>query len=119
MWEFDGKKDSVVEVTREAYLSCNSTDPIAVHGGGEAKLKLGRSGPFYFISAVKESCEKGEKLIVVVLSSSGQRAFFNAAPAPAPLAFEGPAVAPTSGTAVGKSGAVGSLLVLVGMLLLW
>lgn len=119
MWEFDGKKDSVVEVTREAYLSCNSSDPIAVHGGGEAKVKLGRSGPFYFISGVKESCEKGEKLIVVVLSSSGQRAFFNAAPAPAPVAFGGPAVAPTSGAAVGKSGAVGSLLVLVGMFLLW
>ncbi|XP_059625380.1 early nodulin-like protein 18 [Cornus florida] len=35
---------------------------------GDSVFKFDRSGPFFFISGNKENCQKGQKLIVVVLA---------------------------------------------------
>ncbi|KAJ4763341.1 Early nodulin-like protein 1 [Rhynchospora pubera] len=76
VWNFDPEKDSVLRVTREAYLACNATQPTQWH-----------------------NCQKGEKVIVVVMS---ERHSFrkHLAPAPAPESgadFRAPAFAPTAG----------------------
>lgn len=117
--KIEDDKDSFLQVTSDAYRSCNTTNPVAAYTAtNEVKVKLSRSGPFYFISGVGERCTKGEKLIVVVLSS-GRRGSASISPAPAPMEYEGPALAPTSAASVlKKSGFAGSLLFLVGMLIL-
>ncbi|KAJ0965838.1 hypothetical protein J5N97_026976 [Dioscorea zingiberensis] len=92
VWKFDGKKDSVLRVSREDYLACRTSAPIEEHKDGNTVVKLDKSGAFYFISGSSEACEKGEKLIVVVMSQK-----HHLAPAPSPVEFDGPAVAPTSG----------------------
>lgn len=115
VWKYDSKKDSVLQVTREAYLGCNTTSPIAAHNDGETKVVLNKSGPYYFISGSQPNCEKGEKLIIVVMAARGSRRSGAVSPVLAPsLAPEvgGPAVAPTSGA----SGLSGGLLVAVGVL---
>ncbi|XP_074292878.1 early nodulin-like protein 13 [Silene latifolia] len=115
VWKYDNKKDSVVEVTREAYIACNTTNPIAEHKSDETKVLLTKAGPHYFISGVKDSCEKGEKLIVVVMSPRGRRSGTVSpviAPAPATV-VETPAVSPTSGVDGIKGGLV---MVVVGIL---
>ncbi|XP_058114054.1 early nodulin-like protein 15 [Magnolia sinica] len=123
VWKFDGEKDSVLQVTREGYQSCNVSNPIAAHKGGNVVVKLDRSGPFYFISGAGGHCENGQKLIVVVISEVRGGGFFSISPAPSPMEFDGPAVAPTSsahGLAVWRGGFVSSLVVLgslVGMIL--
>ncbi|KAL8167305.1 hypothetical protein V2J09_008804 [Rumex salicifolius] len=61
-------QDSVLQVTREEYYKCNITSPILKMGSGSSYFKLARSGPYYFVSGVKDKCEKGQRLIVVVLS---------------------------------------------------
>lgn len=77
-------------MTGDAYRSCNTTNPASAYTAtNEVKVKLGRSGPFYFISGVGESCMKGEKLIVVVLSS-GRRGSASFSLGPAPMEYEGP-----------------------------
>ncbi|XP_068647943.1 early nodulin-like protein 13 [Aristolochia californica] len=96
VWKIDDEKDSVLQVTREDYQSCNTSNPIASHKDSEVKIKLDRSGPLFFISGLKVNCDKGEKMIVVVLSRRS-RGFFGTSPAPSPMEFEGPAIAPTSG----------------------
>ncbi|KAJ8434810.1 hypothetical protein Cgig2_033532 [Carnegiea gigantea] len=105
VWKYDSKKDSVLQVTREAYLSCNTTGPIEAHKEGETKLKLDKSGPYYFISGYQPNCEKGEKIIVVVMADRSTRARAGSpalSPALAPASeLEAPAVAPTSGASSG------------------
>jgi len=63
-----------LQVNKEDYANCNSSNPVEQYNDGNTKVKLDRPGPFYFISGAKGHCEKGQKLIVVE---------------------EGPAVAPT------------------------
>ncbi|KAL9442872.1 hypothetical protein AB3S75_016269 [Citrus x aurantiifolia] len=113
VWKYDATRDSVLQVTKEAYLSCNTSSPFAEYRDGNTKVKLNKSGPFYFISGTKGSCEKGQKLIVVVMSS--RRRYTGISPAPAPMEFDGPAVAPTSSAASFRA----SLVLALGGLLAW
>lgn len=111
LWKYDGGKDSVLEVSKEDYTSCNTSNPIAEYKDGNTKVKLEKSGPFYFISGAKGHCEQGQKLVVVVLSQRGR--YTGISPAPSPAEIEGPAIAPTSGAAVLKAGFFVTLGVLV------
>ncbi|OMO90682.1 Plastocyanin-like protein [Corchorus olitorius] len=95
VWKYDGSKDSVLQVTQEAYGSCNTSEPIAEYKDGNTKVKLDKSGPHYFISGAKGHCEQGQKVVIVVLSQRHNR-FTGISPAPSPAEIEGPAVAPTS-----------------------
>ncbi|EXB86670.1 Early nodulin-like protein 1 [Morus notabilis] len=114
VWKYDGEKDWVVQVSKEDYLSCNSSSPIEEYKDGQTKVKLNKAGPYYFISGAKGHCEKGQKLIVVVLSPRHRYAI---SPAPSPAEFDGPAVAPTSGAEALRGG--GLVVGLGGFLLLW
>ncbi|KAF4390328.1 hypothetical protein G4B88_024334 [Cannabis sativa] len=80
---------------KEDYETCNTGEAIKEHKDGNTKVSLERAGPFYFISGAKGHCQKGQKLIVVVLSPRRSR-FFGVSPAPSPAEIDGPAVAPTS-----------------------
>ncbi|KAF5748117.1 early nodulin-like protein 1 [Tripterygium wilfordii] len=112
VWKYESGKDSVLQVTREAYLSCNTSSPIDEYKDGNTKVTLDRSGPFYFISGTNGHCEKGQKMIVVVLSP--RHRYTGISPAPSPAEFEGPAVAPTSSATSLKS----CFIVVLGILLL-
>ncbi|MBA0658037.1 hypothetical protein Goklo_010278 [Gossypium klotzschianum] len=111
VWKYDGGKDSVLQVTKEAYASCNTSNSIAEYKDGNTKVKLDRSGPFYFISGAKGYCEQGQKLHVVVLSQKHR--YTGISPAPSPAEIEGPAIAPTSSAAELKAGFLVTLGVVV------
>ncbi|CAL9073012.1 early nodulin-like protein 3 [Musa acuminata AAA Group] len=64
--------DSVLVVTKQDYDACNASNPIQKLEGGDSTFKFDRSGPFYFISGVPESCRKEQKLTVVVLAIRNQ-----------------------------------------------
>ncbi|XP_059460956.1 early nodulin-like protein 15 [Corylus avellana] len=100
VWKYDGGKDSVLQVSKEDYANCNTSNPIEEHKDGNTKVKLDRSGAFYFISGAEGHCQKGQKLVVVVISP--RRTVIS--PAPSPVEFEGPAVAPTSSATRLQSG---------------
>ncbi|KAF3957508.1 hypothetical protein CMV_017487 [Castanea mollissima] len=65
--EHDPLIDSVLEVTKDHYDKCLVSNPIKEHRDVNTKVKLDRSGPFYFISNAVVNCEKGQKLTVAVL----------------------------------------------------
>ncbi|KAF1897440.1 hypothetical protein Lal_00035145 [Lupinus albus] len=71
VFKYNKGSDSVLEVTKEDYDGCNKSNPIKKFEDGETEFKFDRSGPFYFISGENGNCEKGEKLIVVVLAIRG------------------------------------------------
>lgn len=113
VWKYDSKKDSVLQVNKKDYVTCNTSSPIEEYkDGNNTKVELHKSGPFYFISGAEGNCEKGQKLIVVVMSHKHHRRSFVVSPAPSPVGFDGPAVAPTSGATSLRGG----LVVAVGVL---
>ncbi|PUZ50955.1 hypothetical protein GQ55_6G119900 [Panicum hallii var. hallii] len=115
--------DSVLEVTRNDYNRCSTAAPLATHkataGGAAATVPLPRSGPYYFVGGAPGSCQKGERLLLVVLSEKHGRGRMRGlapvlAPAPAPEAesplaasfIGGPAAAPAPATgAAGRTAA--------------
>ncbi|KAL9145248.1 hypothetical protein ABFS82_13G029200 [Erythranthe guttata] len=75
--------DSVLVVNENDYSKCNKENPIKILKDGDSKFKFEKSGPFFFISGHNQNCEKGEKLIVVVLSDRHRNTTHNA-PSPPP-----------------------------------
>ncbi|KAL5223186.1 hypothetical protein ABZP36_027899 [Zizania latifolia] len=133
LFRFDGAADAVLEVTKEDYGRCSTASPVATYkaaSGGGATVPLTRSGAHYFVSGAPGSCDKGERLIVVVMSEKhGGRSHGISAPAPAPalesqspiaaglspVPAAAPAPAPASGDA-GRTAASGALLLAAALL---
>ncbi|KAL5737729.1 hypothetical protein ACOSP7_030490 [Xanthoceras sorbifolium] len=73
VFNYQSGQDSVLQVTREAYDNCSTTDiPMANFTEGHTVFTFNRSGPFYFISGNKDNCLKNEKLVVIVLANRTQ-----------------------------------------------
>ncbi|AES59115.1 putative cupredoxin [Medicago truncatula] len=110
--KYEAGKDSVLQVSKEDYDSCNISKPIKHYNDGNTKVRFDHSGPYYYISGEKGHCEKGQKLTVVVMSlKGGSRPIVAFSPSPSPAEVEGPAAsavapAPTSGAAVLQGGGV-------------
>ncbi|THU53566.1 hypothetical protein C4D60_Mb10t15780 [Musa balbisiana] len=68
LFKYKPGKDSVLLVTETAYKSCDVTSPIQSYTDGNTIFKFNRSGPFYFISGAAGHCNRGQRLIVVVLA---------------------------------------------------
>ncbi|XP_010249435.2 PREDICTED: early nodulin-like protein 1 [Nelumbo nucifera] len=65
---FKYKKDSVMAVSDSDYKRCNSTYPIFFSNNGNTLYRLDHSGLFYFISGASGHCERGQKMIIKVMS---------------------------------------------------
>ena len=94
-------------MTRDAYLACNTTNPISEHSDGDTRVKLHHLGAFYFISGAKGHCEQGEKMIVVVVADKNRHLGASPAPSPSPASsLESIAVPPTGAAAGSKAGLI-------------
>nr|ACG41471.1 early nodulin-like protein 3 precursor [Zea mays] len=60
--------DSVLLVDKRSYDACDTGSPTDTFADGSTVFTFTRSGPFYFISGNKDNCDRGEKLIVVVMA---------------------------------------------------
>ncbi|PQP99199.1 early nodulin-like protein 3 [Prunus yedoensis var. nudiflora] len=89
-WKSDKDSDSVLQVTKEDYESCETSKPIKAN---VTEITLDQAGRFYFISGVKEHCDKGLKLVVIVKPPK------HASPSPAPATATGPAAPPSTNAA--------------------
>ncbi|BAF22873.1 basic blue protein [Oryza sativa Japonica Group] len=69
VFKYSAAAHDVVEVTKDGYLSCSASSPIAVHRTGEDAVELGRLGRRYFICGVPGHCDAGMKLEVRTLCS--------------------------------------------------
>ncbi|XP_057461833.1 uncharacterized protein LOC130752060 [Actinidia eriantha] len=88
VFKYNKGSDSVLVVAKEDYQNCYKSNPIQTLDGGDSVFKFDRSGPFYFISGYGDHCEKGQKLIVVVLAV---RNATHKSPTPSPLSPPSPA----------------------------
>ncbi|XP_010509110.1 PREDICTED: early nodulin-like protein 3 [Camelina sativa] len=101
LFVYQPNQDSVLQVTRDAYDSCNTDSPTAKFADGKTSFTLNHSGPYYFISGNKDNCKKNEKLVVIVMADrSGNNNTTSSSlpsPAPAPSGDSAPSP-PVSGT---------------------
>ncbi|XP_027060963.2 early nodulin-like protein 3 [Coffea arabica] len=82
--------DDVLEVDKDDYYNCNKENPFLALKDGESVFKFNRSGPFFFISGHADNCQKGQRLIIVVLHPRG-----NPTDAPSPVAANPPSPSPS------------------------
>lgn len=73
--------------------TCNINNPIEKMDNGYSTFNLSRSGPFFFISGVAGKCQKGQKLVIVVLAP---RIKMTGSPASAPSPLPSPVSSPFS-----------------------
>nr|XP_027062619.1 early nodulin-like protein 1 [Coffea arabica] len=74
LFVYPGDKDSVLYVTKEDYNNCSTDRPLQKFTDGHTVFNLNHSGPYYFISGVKDNCLKNEKIIVVVMANRSKLA---------------------------------------------
>uniref|UniRef100_A0A1J3GM17 Early nodulin-like protein 1 n=1 Tax=Noccaea caerulescens TaxID=107243 RepID=A0A1J3GM17_NOCCA len=82
LFVYQPNQDSVLQVTRDAYDSCNTDAPTAKFADGKTSFALTHSGPYYFISGNKDNCNKNEKLVVIVMADRSGNNNNTTAPSP-------------------------------------
>ncbi|KAJ9686292.1 hypothetical protein PVL29_015273 [Vitis rotundifolia] len=68
VFKYEKGQNSVLVVSREDYYKCNVENPINKYTDGNTEFKFDRSGSFFFISGNADYCQKGQRLIVIVLA---------------------------------------------------
>lgn len=81
--------DDVLQVSEADYNNCYKEKPLLELKDGDSEFKFQRSGPFFFISGYADNCEKGQKIIIVVLYPRG-----NSNKAPSPVVAKSPSPSP-------------------------
>ncbi|XP_073128624.1 early nodulin-like protein 14 [Henckelia pumila] len=91
-FRYQNGTDSVLVVNKDDYDNCNGGNPILKMDDGNSVFKFDRSGPFYFITGTKENCDKGQKLLTVVLAVRNRPPPPPTATAPSPNGLSSPPV---------------------------
>ncbi|KAF0924526.1 hypothetical protein E2562_010171 [Oryza meyeriana var. granulata] len=93
VFKYSPAAHDAVEVTRDGYLSCSPSSPIAVLRTDQGTVELDRLGRRYFICGVPGHCDAGMKLQVRTLFDSPSPPGANGAPgvngAPAGICVDG------------------------------
>ncbi|KAH6774032.1 early nodulin-like protein 8 [Perilla frutescens var. hirtella] len=76
-------QDSVIQVTKDSYDSCNIKDPILLMNNGNSLFNITKPGNYYFTSGVDGHCGKAQKLHISVY---GNGSFVDDSPASGPAA---------------------------------
>ncbi|KAF7154173.1 hypothetical protein RHSIM_Rhsim01G0067100 [Rhododendron simsii] len=87
MFNFTTGEQDVAMVTKEAYDTCNSTNPILLKTTGPVNITLTSAGLHYFIGTMDKHCFFGQKLTVDVTGASGPTP---PPPPPSPVVAEPP-----------------------------
>ncbi|KAL7087122.1 hypothetical protein ACP275_13G046500 [Erythranthe tilingii] len=103
VFKYKKEHDSVLVVSENDYSKCNKENPIKILKDGDSKFKFEKSGPFFFISGQNQNCEKGQKLIVVVLSDRHRNTTHNAPSLPPETSLKPPSSSPSPSPATTKT----------------
>ncbi|OIT20363.1 PREDICTED: stellacyanin [Nicotiana attenuata] len=71
MFLYPPSEDSVIQVTKQNYNSCNLKNPILYMNNGNSLFNITRPGEFYFTSGAEGHCEKSQKLHISIPGGNG------------------------------------------------
>ncbi|PON92823.1 Cupredoxin [Trema orientale] len=89
-------QDSVIQVSKQSYNSCNLKDPILYMGNGNSLFNITSEGEFFFTSGKPGHCEKGQKLYILV--GNGTATAFSPSYGPSALPDTAPSYPTVFGT---------------------
>ncbi|KAI8005771.1 Early nodulin-like protein 1 [Camellia lanceoleosa] len=95
VFKYKQGSDSVLVVDKDDYNKCNKAKPIRSLEDGDSVFKFDNSGPFFFISGNGDNCEKGQKLIVVVLAIRNTTHKPSPSPSSSPSSAAKPSLSPS------------------------
>ncbi|CAN0899932.1 Early nodulin-like protein 1 [Linum grandiflorum] len=81
---YDHAHDSVLEVSKANYDSCNTGSPLGTYSDGHTVFTFNHSGAHYFISGNKDHCLKNQKVVIVVLADRSKSAAYPPSPSTPP-----------------------------------
>ncbi|GMY16679.1 blue copper protein [Fagus crenata] len=88
LFEYNQMYHSVLQVSHQDFLSCNTTSPIAVYFSGEDLITLGSADNFYYLCGVPGHCQAGQKVgIKVTPISPFPRASLSPTPSVSPSPY--------------------------------
>ncbi|WCJ26610.1 early nodulin-like protein 8 [Euphorbia peplus] len=107
-------EDSVIQVTKENYNSCNLKNPILYMNNGNSVFNITSHGDFYFTSGNQGHCLKKQKLHISVGSSADSpgSSVSDSASAPSYTNVFGSIPLPPSASIVSSSGRIDSGIVM-------
>ncbi|XWS76399.1 hypothetical protein CRYUN_Cryun01aG0172900 [Craigia yunnanensis] len=70
LFEYNSQFHNVMQVTHKDFHSCNRTSAIASYTSGSDSVTLKRPGHYYFLCGAPGHCQAGQKVDVLVTSSS-------------------------------------------------
>lgn len=70
VFNFENGTQDVAEVTKSAYKSCDTSDPIRVITTSPARITLTSTGEHFFTSTYSQHCSLGQKLAINVTAYS-------------------------------------------------
>ncbi|KAK3033308.1 hypothetical protein RJ639_033776 [Escallonia herrerae] len=97
VFKYKAGSDSVLIVNKDEYNKCNKANPLLSFNDGESEFKLDRSGLHFFISGQADNCEKGQKLIVLVMAP--RNTTHKAPKTPVPVVTPPPSPSPSTAAA--------------------
>lgn len=80
VFNFTTGTQDIARVTKEAYLTCNSRNPISLKTTGPANFTLDTTGEFFFICTIYAHCTLGQRLAIYVAAPGPHHP--HAAPSP-------------------------------------
>uniref|UniRef100_A0A2N9H0S0 Phytocyanin domain-containing protein n=1 Tax=Fagus sylvatica TaxID=28930 RepID=A0A2N9H0S0_FAGSY len=101
LFEYNQMYHSVLQVSHQDFLSCNTTSPIAVYFSGEDLITLGSADNFYYLCGVPGHCQAGQKVGIKVTPIS---------PFPSASLSPTPSVSPSSYGSSPESTSTGPVL---------
>ncbi|KAL5978369.1 hypothetical protein ACLOJK_029486 [Asimina triloba] len=101
VFSYQPDKDSVLKVDKEGYDNCN-VESGAPFKDGNTIFTLDKSGPYFFISGVKDNCLKNEKLVAVVMADRSGNSSTAPPPSVPPSPSPPPALSPSNSTVSGS-----------------
>ncbi|KAK9151872.1 hypothetical protein Syun_010181 [Stephania yunnanensis] len=73
LFVYPPERDSVLLVNKDDYTSCNTGSPIKSFTDGNTLFKFDHNGAYHFISGIVDSCQKNEKMVVVVMADRSNK----------------------------------------------
>ncbi|ONH93587.1 hypothetical protein PRUPE_8G240500 [Prunus persica] len=107
VFEYDAKKENLVQVDHKGYKECMAKDPLFTFASGNDNVKITMPGDFFYISSLHDHCKAGQKLHIQVHASSStpspsQTPSFSS-PSPSPVHLS-PSPTPSASPSISPNG---------------
>ncbi|XP_010317457.1 mavicyanin-like [Solanum lycopersicum] len=72
VFNYNNKYHNVMQVSKQQYVSCTITNPIATFNTGKDSITLQAYGDYYYVCGIPGHCQIGQKFHINIVGTSSQ-----------------------------------------------